>query len=304
MTTGAIRIGTCSWTESEGGEAGTFGVESPHDRLARYAERFDTVEVDSSYYALPAPSMIRAWLERTPPGFLFHVKAYGALTGHGIDPSRLPPQLKSLAVSPSLLPEAAMLANSSADRELVRISDPVALREVADAFCEVLQPLREAGKLGFIVFQYPPWFTCKSANRDYVLYCQDMMKAFPIAVEFRHGSWLTTPRAPGTLSFLRENRISYIACDEPQYGNLTTVPFLPDLTTKVAYLRLHGRDSEGWAGHALSREMYSYGENELRLFANHATRLARKARTVFVMFANCHGGHGLRNALTMKTISN
>ncbi|GFO53798.1 hypothetical protein GMSM_08050 [Geomonas sp. Red276] len=132
------------------------------------------------------------------------------------------------------------------------------------------------------------------------MHCRELMGGFPIAVEFRHGSWLTTVHPPETLSFLRENRISYIVCDEPRYGNLTTVPFLPDLTTRVAYLRLHGRDSEGWAGHSLRREMYRYSENELRHFADHAARLARQARTEFVMFANCHGGHGLSNALTLK----
>jgi uncharacterized protein YecE (DUF72 family) len=290
MSPGLIRIGACSWSERSLIESGSFypgTVATPEERLRFYASRFDTVEVDSSYYAIPTGRMVRAWIERTPERFLFHVKAFGALTGHGIDPAELPVELREL------LP--AEKRNESG----VHVSEPEALRGMAQAMVSSLLPLREARKLGFVVFQFPPWFTHKNANRDYLLYCQELMAGLPIAVEFRHGSWLTRAHADDLFSFLREHKITYITCDEPQLGNLATVPLCPEATTSVAYLRLHGRNAESWGNRADARYHYLYNEHELRSLAAVARMLSTRARTTFVMFNNCHGGDAVRNALQL-----
>ena len=293
MESGGIRIGTCSWTEKSLIESGAFypeGVATAEQRLKFYASHFDTVEVDSSYYAIPTSHMVSAWTERTPKGFLFHLKAYGALTGHGIDPKTLPRELREL------LPAA------DRDQENIRIEEPAVLKAVAQASVAALEPLRAARKLGFIIFQFPPWFGYKKANLDYILYCKELMAGLPIAVEFRHGSWLTHHHADAVFGFLREHRITYIPCDEPQYGTLATAPFIPEATTAMAYLRLHGRNAENWRTHSTPRYDYLYDQGELKEFAGVAQRLSAKARMIFIMFNNCHVGHAVRNALQLQDI--
>lgn len=293
MESGLIRIGTCSWAEKSLIESGSFHLQegaSSEERLRLYASHFDSVEIDSSYYTLPTLHMAQLWAKRTPEKFLFHVRAFGALTGHSIDPGALPEELRELLTAADLAQEA------------LHVSDPVQLRAMAQALVTALTPLKNAHKLGFIIFQFPPWFTYKNANRDYLLYCKELMAGLPIAVEFRHGSWLTHQHADETFSFLREHKITYITCDEPQYGNLTTAPLHPETTTSIAYLRLHGRNSETWLQRGTLSNDYLYGEQELRMLAGIVKGLTAKARTTFVMFHNCHGGHAVRNALQLRDI--
>jgi uncharacterized protein YecE (DUF72 family) len=293
MQHGVIRIGTCSWAEKSLIESGSFypaGVSTPEGRLRFYASHFDTVEVDSSFYAIPTSRMVSAWAERTPPGFLFHVKAYGALTGHSVSPGTLPQQLRE------------MLPAADRDQESVQVAEPALLRALARESVDALEPLKAAHRLGFVVFQFPPWFGFKNANLDYLLYCKELMAGLPIAVEFRHGSWLTHHHQGALFDFLRSHKITYITCDEPQYGSLATAPLLPEATTSVAYLRLHGRNAENWLTHATPRYDYLYEESELEMFAALTLRLGARARLVFVMFNNCHLGHAAQNALQMQDI--
>ncbi|UFS70297.1 DUF72 domain-containing protein [Geomonas sp. RF6] len=288
-----IRVGSCSWTEKSLLESGVFypsGVSSAEGRLRHYAASFDTVEVDSSYYAIPAQTTTTQWSERTPEGFLFHLKAYAALTGHNINPKTLPKDLFEL------LPEAERRQPS------IRIADPLFLLEIAAALVSAVEPLRSTKKLGFLIFQFPPWFGYKTAHLDYLLQCKEMMKGLPVAVEFRHGSWLTRQRADETFSFLREHKITYITADEPHLGTLATIPFLPETTTPIAYLRLHGRNRESWLSKGHERYHYNYSEAELLQLGQVAREMSVKARTVFVMFNNCHIGYAIINALQMQKI--
>ncbi|HJV64823.1 MAG TPA: DUF72 domain-containing protein [Geomonas sp.] len=291
MSPAAIRVGTCSWTEKSLLESGAFypaGISSPEARLKYYASRFDTVEIDSSYYALPSRQMAEAWCQRTPERFLFHVKAYGALTGHCIDPGLLPAELRKL------------LPTADRQHSEVHVSESEPLREMAAAMVEALVPLKKAGKLGFLIFQFPPWFTCKNANRDYILHCKELMQGLPIAVEFRHGSWLTRQHAAETFAFLKEHKITYITCDEPQLGTLETAPFRPEATTSMAYLRMHGRNPDRWLNPSINQAEYLYNEDEITSLASLARRLSFKARTVFIMFNNCQSGNAIVNARQLQ----
>ncbi|WP_224982254.1 DUF72 domain-containing protein [Geomonas agri] len=289
---GKIRIGTCSWTENSLIESGAFyphGASTPKARLKFYASQFDTVEIESSYYQIPSSEMVQAWVERTPPGFLFHVKAFAALTGHNIDPRRLQQELR------------AMLAPGDLEREDLHVAEPVLLRAMAQALVAALAPLRQAHKMGFVIFQFPPWFGYKKANLDYLNYCKDLMAGIPIAVEFRHGSWFTSQHRDDMLAFLKEHKITYITCDEPQFGNLSTAPFHPAATTGIAYFRLHGRNGDSWHSDAPADE-YMYQESELKEIARDAMRLNETARTTFIMFNNCRSGCAARNALEMRDL--
>ncbi|MBJ6750209.1 DUF72 domain-containing protein [Geomonas anaerohicana] len=292
MAPGKIRIGTCSWTESSLIESGTFyphGASTPKARLKFYARRFDTVEIESSYYQIPTLEMAQAWAERTPPGFLFHVKAFGALTGHNIDPHRLPERLR------------AMLAPADLEREDLHVAEPTLLKAMAQALVAALEPLKQAHKMGFVIFQFPPWFGYKKSNLDYIHYCRELMAGIPIAVEFRHGSWFTSQHRDDMLAFLKKHKITYITCDEPQFGNLSTAPFHPAATTGIAYFRLHGRNGDSWHSEAPTDE-YLYPQYELQEIARHAVRLSEAVRTIFIMFSNCRCGYAMRNALELCTI--
>jgi uncharacterized protein YecE (DUF72 family) len=291
-----IHVGTCSWAEKSLIESGEFypkGVSSAEDRLKYYASRFDTVEIDSTYYAIPASRTTELWAERTPGNFLFHVKVYGALTGHGTDPRTLPKALREL------LPAAER------EKRTIHIKEPELLRAVADAFAASLAPLRSAGKLGLLVFQFPPWFWYKAADLDYLLRCRELMDGLPMAVEFRNGSWLTEQHRGEVFTFLRDNGITYVTADEPQYGTLATVPFLPEATTDIAYFRLHGRNKEAWlrkGAETSDKYDYLYSAAELKDLAATARQVSAKATTVFMMFNNCRAGHAMQNALELLKI--
>jgi uncharacterized protein YecE (DUF72 family) len=290
---GIIRVGTCSWTEKSLIESGEFypkAAMNSEERLKYYAARFDTVEVDATYYAIPPLHTVELWAERSPPGFTFHVKAYGALTGHGIDPRTLPRELREL------LPAAER------EKRSVHLTDPSLLAVVADAFAASLAPLRTAGKLGLVVFQFPPRFRYERNGLARILACRELTGDLPLAVEFRHGSWLSDRHRSGVLGFLRDHGFCYVTADEPQYGTPVTVPFLPAATTDVAYLRLHGRNADAWlkkGGESRERYDYLYAAGELEEIAGAARQLAARARVVFVMFNNCRAGHAMKNALEM-----
>ncbi len=289
-----IRIGSCSWTEKSLIRSGEFyprGMKLAEERLRYYADQFSTVEVDSSYYAIPDRGNAALWAARTPDDFIFHVKAFGALTGHAIDPRTLPKDL------------ATLLPTSERDKRHVYVKSREILMKIGERFIEALSPLREKKKLGVIVFQYPPWFGYKTENLDYLLSCRDLMDGLEIAVEFRHGSWLSQQRRGSVLDFLRENGITYIAADEPQYGTLATVPFVPAVTTDTAYFRFHGRNRENWLKRGLETSLrydYLYSDDELNELAGPVMETGRKTQKVYAMFNNCHGASAMRNARRMK----
>src|SRR5574337_1545991 len=192
QTEPAFRVGTASWTDPTLLTAGFYPrtAKSAESRLRFYAEHFDTVEVDSTYYALPNERNAALWAERTPDDFVFHVKAFALLTGHPAEVRALPLAIKEH------LPREAMR-----ERRLAHPSD--AVRQLAfEMFRNALQPLREAEKLGCILFQFPPWFTAMPANEEYLHYCAEQMAGFRLAIEFRHTSWFGD-RTDQTLALLR-----------------------------------------------------------------------------------------------------
>ncbi len=291
-----IHVGTCSWTEKSLLQSGEFypkNVKTAEGRLRYYADHFDTVEVDSSYYAIPDERTVSLWTERTPDNFTFHMKAYGALTGHGIDPRTLPKDLFQ------------RLKDGEKAKRYTYIKDPELIDKIAIRFVNILSPLRETNKLGLLVFQFPQWFHYSPENLGYIETCKNLMAALPLAVEFRHGSWLTPDRKDSVFEFLRERHITYITADEPQYGSLASVPFLPHVTNETAYLRFHGRNKGNWLKKGIEtclRYSYFYSDAELRGFAETIRKSDKKAKKSFAMFNNCHGGFAVRNALRLKKL--
>ncbi len=289
-----IRIGTCSWTEKtliQGGEYYPKDARSAEARLRYYAGHFDTVEVDSTYYAIPARQTTSLWVERTPQNFIFHIKAYGALTGHGIAPGTLPEGIRS------------QLDGKDKPEKHVYIRERTLRESIAERFRDALIPLVSTNKLGVIVFQFPPWFQYNTANMDFILQSRELMKGLPMAVEFRHGSWLTPEKRDAVLQFLRKNQLTYITADEPQYGSLATVPFLAEHTTRITYFRFHGRNKENWLKKGIEtsvRYAYLYSDREIEEFKKVISHMDISAQITYAMFNNCYGNFAVRNAMKLK----
>ncbi|MBI1817299.1 MAG: DUF72 domain-containing protein [Deltaproteobacteria bacterium] len=286
-----FHVGTASWTDPSLIASAAFyppDVTSAEDRLRFYAAQFDTVEVDATYYALLAERNATLWAERTPSDFTFHVKAFALLTTHAADTKRLPRAIKAL-LSPAEL----------AQPRLTRPRDEV--RDLAfDMFTRALEPLRAAGKLGQMVFQFPPWFTATRKNADYIEHCRARLPDDALAIEFRHASWLAPTRQERTLDFLRDHGLTYVIVDEPQVAN--SVPPVCALTSDVGYVRFHGRNKEAWQQKGISaaeRYKYLYAERELAEWTGRLRDL-KGARAVHAVFNNCYANFGVMNATTMK----
>src|ERR1700740_3109909 len=170
-----IRIGTCSWAD-EALSKWFYPPKLPaKERLAWYAEHFDTVEVDSTYYRLPSESMVQGWTDRTPDGFIMHVKAFGLMTRHPVQLGGLREDLQS---------KMPVDERGRVDRP------PRELRgEVFRRFLESLEPLRSQGKLGGILFQFPSYVVFKDLSFDYIEWARDQLGSDEMLVEFRHRSW-------------------------------------------------------------------------------------------------------------------
>lgn len=291
-----IRVGTCSWAEKSLIQSGEFypkGMKTAEDRLRYYADHFDTVEVDSTYYAIPTKQTAYLWAQRTPDNFIVHIKVYGALTGHGVAPRSLPPDIRS------------ELQEKDKKEKTVFIREPSLLRMIVSSFKDSLSPLMSVGKLGVLVFQFPPWVVYKEENLEYILSCKEKMGRIPVAVEFRHGSWYASDVREKVFHFLRKNQIIHVVADEPQYGTLATVPFAPQTTADIAYYRFHGRNKENWLKKGIEtslRYAYEYSDEELKEFVPHVQTSAKAAKETYVMFNNCHGASAMRNAEKMKIL--
>jgi uncharacterized protein YecE (DUF72 family) len=278
---GAIRVGTASWTDRTLIESGWYPADanSPAGRLRFYASQFPLVEVDTTYYALPAERTVAAWAERTPAGFTFNIKAFSLFTQH---PTRV-------AALPADLREAVQRTGKErAGKETVylRQVDPAVTEQAWDRFLAALEPLRQAGKLGAILLQFPPWFPISRANREYIVSCARRVAPRQVCVEFRNHTWMTPENQEETLSFLSDHQLPYVCVDMPQ-GHASSIPPVLAVTAGLAVVRLHGH-SEHWASQDIRQRFgYLYSDAELTGWAGRIRELASQAATTDVVFNNC-----------------
>jgi uncharacterized protein YecE (DUF72 family) len=294
---GALHVGTCSWTEKSMVDLWyPRGVYSAEARLRYYARKFDTVEVDSSFYALPIRSNAEKWAQRTPSDFTFHVKAYGMMTRHEVEASSLPPELREFPYEMA--------------RGRVRDPHPAMVDAAFDMFVSALEPLRDAGKLGGVLMQFPPDFAARTPkeearNLEYVEYAREKLGGLRMLVEFRHPSWVRPDRAQRTLQWLGDRGLAYVSVDAPQFPERSTMPPLAAVTTDWAYVRLHGRNASTWFGkHESSADRfdYLYTTHELKEWEPRIRHLARDAKQTFVLFNNNKKDYAQRNAKEIATI--
>ena len=295
--TARILVGTCSWTDPTLISCGTFyphGACTAETRLRYYASQFPIVEVDSTYYAPPSERNSVLWVKRTPPEFVFDVKAHGLLTNHPARVDMLPVMLREHLA-------AAAAAKSSVYRESL---DERGVDLLWDLHRSALAPLFDAGKLGAVLFQFPPWFVRSRASVAYLHELPHRLPHWPLAVEFRGGGWMTPEAAVHTLNDLETAGLAYVSVDEPQSAGASTPP-VAAATTDLAVIRLHGRNAATWktkTGAASDRFKYLYGEEELCEWVPLVQELARQTRAVHVLFNNNYADWGLRNARRMTQL--
>ena len=273
MVSAPVRLGTCSWADESLSKHWYPPGVKPADRLPYYAQRFDTVEVDSTYYSLPAEEMVRRWAERTPDGFVMHVKAFGVMTRHPVKVEQLPTDLRE---------EAPLDERGRVDRP------PREFRaEIFRRFRDALEPLREAGKLGGILFQFPPYVVYKDRSLEYIEWAKEQLDGDKLLVEFRHASWLDDENRDETLRFLERLEATHVIVDAPRIeGARNVAPTVLALTSPTLYVRFHGRNAATWnkrGGGAEQRFDYLYPREELREWVEPLRELSGEADQAFAL---------------------
>jgi len=264
------------------------GASTAEDRLRFYASQFSVVEVDATYYAMPARRTADAWIERTPPGFMFDIKAHALMTGQPSEVSRLPK-----AIRESLTPELAQ------KKRLYRKDlPPEILDAIYEQFRDALQPLVQAGRLGAVFVQFPQWVFPSNEARELILETRQRL-GMPIAVEFRHGSWFNEKNAERTVGFLQDNKIPYVAVDEPQGFKSSVPPVIVVTNDDLAVIRFHGHNRENWEKKAITpaeRFRYLYDEDQLADWTPRIAAVARQTKETHVIYNNCFSNYGTTNA--------
>ncbi|MDE3127431.1 MAG: DUF72 domain-containing protein [Gemmatimonadota bacterium] len=271
------------------------GVASPEARLRYYASRFPLVEVDSTYYAVPARRVAALWAERTPDAFVFDVKAHALMTGQPTETARLPKAIR----------DALPVAIRGKQRLYAKDLPAELLDEAWRLFLDALDPLRATGKLGAIFLQYPRWVRPSRASAAVVEDARRRLGDRPAAVEFRHRDWLADGTRDRTLALLARNGFAYVAVDEPQ-GLESSVPPVSEATNPaLAVVRFHGRRAEFWEGPVATvseRFRYLYDEGQLAEWVPKVLALAERAGEVHLLFNNCYANYGTTNAREMARL--
>ncbi|MEV6692304.1 DUF72 domain-containing protein [Micromonospora sp. NPDC051196] len=277
-----IKVGTSSWADRTLLRSGWYPREAntPAGRLGYYADRFPLVEVDTSYYAVPAPETTQGWVDATGADFTFNVKAYRLFTGHPTPVATLPADLR-----PARGP----------DQIRRRDLPPTAYDELWRRFRAALAPIAAADRLGAVLLQFPPWLARGEAARRRIAELADRCRPWRVAVELRHASWFDGRAALETLAFLREHELTNCCVDMPQ-GHPDSVPPILIATADLAMVRMHGHSTAWDGGDKEDRFRYAYGDTELRNWSQLLTELAGQADELHVLFNNCCAGQAQRDA--------
>jgi uncharacterized protein YecE (DUF72 family) len=286
-----LRIGTSGWNYPSG--RGTWnGIFYPpsrkrpkgFDELRFYADHFDTVEVNSTFYGQPRADACRSWVERTPAGFEFSIKLYQKFTH---------PKMYRERVSQSL---AGVGASDAPDivEALARPNDAD-----LDEFRSGIEPLAASGKLGAILAQFPPSFKDSPASRDYLVHLLTSLAGYRVAVELRHRTW--SDALPDTLALLNGFRAAWVQIDEPKFAFSIRQNYLPNVEG-FYYMRLHGRNVAQWWTHAKTEDRYDYlySGDELKEFSETADAARQLVKKLYLYTNNHFSAKSVANAVMIK----
>lgn len=274
-----LRIGTSGWhyPTGRGTWNGIFypaasrggGRRARFDDLAFYADHFDTVEVNSTFYGVPQSDVTRRWAERTPQGFEFSLKLYQKFT------------------------HPKMYTAATGD-EHTRIG-----QADIDDFRRGIEPLAAAGKLGALLAQFPPSFKHDAASREYLSRLLEAFRGYPVAVELRHRSW--SDNVASLLLLLNEFDAAWVQIDEPKFRVSIRQNYLPNVKG-FYYMRLHGRNAAKWWTHEKSEDRYDYlySTEELKPFAETADAARRLVKKLYLYMNNHFAAKAVANAAMLK----
>lgn len=287
-----VRIGTASWTDPTMTASGVFyppDATTAEERLVYYADQFPLVEVDATYYALPARRQGELWMERTPPDFTFDIKAHALMTGQPSEPKRLPKDLRE-AMPAELLDHKRVYARDLPNE----IED-----EIWSRFLDGIEPLRSSGKLGAVFLQYPRWFFPTSESRDEIVKAKERLGDTPFAVELRHASWFNDKNRDRTIRFFESQQVPYVMVDAPPGTKSSVPPVTLVSSPKLAVVRFHGRRTETWEKSGIpvvERFRYLYDESELGEWVPRIREAAEQTPEIHVLMNNCYANYGTTNA--------
>ena len=266
----SVLIGTSGWSYPSG--KGTWnGVFYPKprprgfDELRYYAERFGSVEVNSTFYRMPEVALSEGWLRRTPDDFQFAIKLYQKFTH----------------------PEMYLKRGGVSDWDVSRVD--------VELFREGIKPLVGAGRLAALLVQFPSSFHDQTATRDYLAWLLEAFRGLPMAVELRHRTWFAD--GAGTEDLLTSLGAAWVAGDSPVSRNESQGD-----AGSLLYVRLHGRNTANWwqHEHAEDRYNYSYSAEELTPFADRARRATAAGKRVAIYFNNHFSAKAVANADVLR----
>src|SRR5262252_69020 len=289
---GQIRVGTASWTDRTLIESGWYPPEAatPEKRLRYYARQFPLVEVDATYYALPAGQTATLWAARTPAAFTFNVKAFSLFTQHPTPVAALPTDLRPAA------------EKTDKDRIYLKDLDPAVTGQLWERFLAALDPLRAERKLGAILLQFPPWFPIGKARKDYIVACAERAAPDRVCIEFRNRTWMTPDNQDETLGFLAAHQLAYVCVDMPQGHRDSIPPVVAATAPDLAVVRMHGHSDKWDSKDIHERFGYRYTEAELAGWAPRIRHLADRAATTHVLFNNCYRDYAQVNAQQLAAL--
>jgi uncharacterized protein YecE (DUF72 family) len=284
-----ILVGTASWSDPGFVEHWYPKKMPAGDRLAWYAQHFEMVEVNSSFYSVPEPRLVERWCHATPDDFVFDVKLHQLLSRHSANLKLLPPALQRKAEADA--------------KGRVKLT-PAIEAAMIDEFRRPLEILCAAGKLGALLLQLSPGFSPKKHQLSELDDLLGALADYRIAIELRNRNWVEGESLEPTLDFFRKQSATLVAVDAPAQKHFTIMP--PELNAitnpALAYLRLHGREARAYTtGKTVAaRFNYDYSDEEIGEVAGRARDLAKEAKEVHVVFNNNALDYAPHAALRMR----
>ena len=291
-----IRIGICSWTDRTLLKSGFYpaSASNPAGRLAYYASHFNVAEIDSTYYALADVRSAFRWIGGTPYDFLFGVKSYGIFTFHRVKFGSLPEWLRIELGGGS--PDALVNREDLSHKQRVKLYEE---------FLQPVEILQSAGRLAYLLFQFPPNFLYSAKALSYIKKIREMSGPMPLALEVRNRSWLDKGNRDAFFRVLRDQNVAYVAVDEPALS-WTVPPVWPVTAEWGTVARFHGRNQAGWRNSKATvheRFDYEYRREELEDWAEKIIMIRdepRVSQKIFLMFNNCVADKAVRGAWLMR----
>jgi uncharacterized protein YecE (DUF72 family) len=286
---GHVRIGTASW-QDPGFMQDWYPKDLPKSQLLPwYAQHFNYVEVNSTFYNVPDAAVVKRWSEQTPADFCFDVKLHKYLSHHSTKASELPDELRNYA-----------------DEGKRRVEQTPELEQAMLALVlEGVAPLEHAGKLGAFLLQMSPEFRPKYHSLSELLPLVEVLDGRTLALELRNRDWIQADTAPKVFDFCEDHGISLVMVDAPETSHFMALPQFETVTNpRLAYFRLHGRNAEGYVrGRSVAeRFAYKYSQLELEEIAQKVERVAKGAKEVHIVFNNNKSNYAPKDAEAMKRI--